>query len=95
MSWVRSNSSGEAGREAFQLEEILRWPRLNPPVNKRDLSTRETGEFAGENVGFGLNPGVAPVGPCCLSSNRRESTAQKNPRNVADRGEQAAGRFCQ
>ena len=31
-------------------------PALNPPVNKRVLSTGETGEFASESVGFGLNP---------------------------------------
>ena len=30
---------------------------LDEAVNKRDLSTGETGEFASENVGFGLNPG--------------------------------------
>ena len=30
---------------------------LDEAVNKRFLSTGETGEFAGENVGFGLNPG--------------------------------------
>ena len=29
----------------------------NAAVNKRDLSTGETREFAGGNVGFGLNPG--------------------------------------
>jgi hypothetical protein len=30
---------------------------LDGAVNKRLLSTGETGEFASENVGFGLNPG--------------------------------------
>jgi hypothetical protein len=32
-------------------------PALDEAVNNRDLSTGETGEFAGENVGFGLNRG--------------------------------------
>ena len=31
-------------------------PSLDGAVNKRFLSTGETGEFASENVGFGLNP---------------------------------------
>jgi hypothetical protein len=34
-----------------------RVPALNPPVNKRLLSTGESGEFASESVGFDLNPG--------------------------------------
>jgi len=32
-------------------------PSLNPPVNKPDLSTGENGEFEGETVASGLNPG--------------------------------------
>jgi hypothetical protein len=44
-------------------------PVLNPPVNKRLLSTGETREFASENMGFGLNPGVELGLPRCLSSN--------------------------
>jgi len=68
---------------------------LDGPVNKRDLSTGETGEFAGENAGFGPNPGVASVAPRDLSSNRRESTARKNLRNVADTGAAAVARCCQ
>src|ERR1039457_1026390 len=34
-----------------------RRPKLYPPVNKRVLSTGETGEFASENAGFELNRG--------------------------------------
>jgi hypothetical protein len=57
------SSSAQSRREvrtryrSVQLEDILRCPTPNPPVNKPDLSTRETGEFAGDNAGFGLNPG--------------------------------------
>jgi len=36
----------------------VRPPSLYGAVNKGFLSTGETGEFASENVGFGLNPGV-------------------------------------
>ena len=32
-------------------------PALDGAVNKRNLSTGETGEFASENLGCGLNPG--------------------------------------
>jgi hypothetical protein len=36
---------------------VVGWhPRMDEAVNKRVLSTGETGEFAGENLGFGLNP---------------------------------------
>jgi hypothetical protein len=59
-------------------------PALNQPVNRRDPSTGETGEFAGENVGFGLNLGVELAPPPCLCCNRRERTARKNLRNVGD-----------
>ena len=31
-------------------------PTLDGAVNKRNLSTRETGELASENLGSGLNP---------------------------------------
>src|ERR1035437_6136293 len=54
-------------------------PKLNPPVNKRFLSTGETGEFASENVGFGLNPGVERAPPHDLSSNRRERRNARKP----------------
>jgi hypothetical protein len=40
---------------------------LDGAVNKRVLSTGETGEFAGENVGFGLNLGLrSPPGRISL-----------------------------
>jgi hypothetical protein len=56
----------------------LTWPpTLNGAVNKRDLSTRETGEFADEKVGFGLNPGVAFGTPHDISSNQRERETRK------------------
>src|ERR1022692_3556046 len=79
------------------------WPAMpNPPVNKRFLSTGETGEFASGNVGFGRNPwgsaatrGVELAPPRCLSSNRRERAAGKNLRNVADTDEGDARRCCQ
>ena len=51
-------------------------------VNKRFLSTGETGEFASENLGFGHNPGVELAPPRCLSSNRRERAVRKSVRNV-------------
>src|SRR5580658_7950970 len=60
---------------------------LNPPVNKRLLSTRETGEFASKNVGSGRNLGVEFECPRSLTSNQRERTARKKSRNVADTGE--------
>ena len=36
---------------------LARDPVLDGAVNNRDLSTGETGEFAGKHMGFGLNPG--------------------------------------
>jgi hypothetical protein len=74
----------------------LRWvPRLNPPVNKRDLSTGETGEFASEDVGFGRNPGVAFATPQDLSSNWRELATRQILRSVADTGTGTGGCCCQ
>ena len=70
-------------------------PALDKAVNKPDLTTRDTGEFASENVGFGLNPGVAPPAPKLASSNRRESKVSRNLRNVADTDDGDAGRCCQ
>jgi hypothetical protein len=38
--------------------DACKWPpALDGAVNKRNLSTGETGEFASENLGSGLNPG--------------------------------------
>ncbi len=66
---------------------------LNPSVNKRFLSTGETGEFASENVGLGLNLWVELTPPRHLSSNRRNCAAHQNLRNVADTG-QGDGARC-
>jgi hypothetical protein len=38
-------------------EGLERGTVLDGAVNRRDLSTGETGEFVGENVRFGLNLG--------------------------------------
>ena len=41
-----------------KLETVLPWAaNNNPPVNKRDLSTGETRDFATKIFGSGLNPG--------------------------------------
>ena len=69
--------------------------RADGAVNKRLLSTGENGEFASDNVGFGLNPGVERAPPQSLSSNRREPVARENLRNVADTGNMAGGGCCQ
>ena len=61
-------------------------PLLYGAVNKRFLSTGETGELVLENVGFGLNPGVKLPPPPRLLSNRRDRPACKNLPNVADTG---------
>ena len=45
--------------------------------------------------GSGLNPGVVSAAPRDFTSNRRESTARKNLRNVADTGAAAVARCCQ
>ena len=68
---------------------------LNEAVNKRVLSTGETGEFVRENLGSDGHPGVefAPPGP--LTSNQREMADARNVRNVADTGEVSAGCWCQ
>ena len=68
-------------------------PGLDEAVNKRFLSTGETGEFAGENVGFGLNPGVGRAVPQNLSSKWRERATRENVRNVGDEG--GCRCFCQ
>ena len=60
-------------------------------VNKRDLSTGETGELVCGNVGFGLNPGVELALPRRLLSNWRDRAARKNLPNVADTGEAETG----
>lgn len=65
-------------------------------VNSRKPSNRssiQTEHY--QNVGFGLNPGVVSAAPRDLSSNRRESTAHKNLRTVADTGNAPVRRCCQ
>jgi hypothetical protein len=52
---------------------------LDGAVNKRVLSTGETGEFGSKNLGGDLNPGVERAVPRDLSSNRREGALCKNP----------------
>ncbi len=68
---------------------------LDGDVNKRDLSTGETGELVRENVGFGLNPGVELAPPRSLISNWRNRRVRKNLRNVADTSNGGGWRCCQ
>jgi hypothetical protein len=51
---------------------------LDGAVNKRFLSTGETGELVRVNVGFDLNLGVDRATPRNLSSNGRERVERKN-----------------
>jgi hypothetical protein len=51
--------------------------------------TGETGEFASENVVFGLNPWVVPATPQDYPSNWRELAVPKNLRSLADTSEGA------
>jgi hypothetical protein len=50
---------------------------LDGAVNKRDLSTGETGEFASKNAGFDLNPRVERAVPRTLLSSRRKVAGAK------------------
>ena len=50
---------------------------LNVAVNKPFLSTGETGELVGEDVGLGLNPWVERAPPRRLVSNWRTSSASE------------------
>jgi hypothetical protein len=51
-------STGDMGKFHPALTPREWWhPVLDKAVNKRILSTGETREFAGENVGFDLSPG--------------------------------------
>src|SRR5579862_8174780 len=70
-------------------------PALDEAVNKRDLSTGESGEFAGRKAGFGLNPWVDRALPRNLSSNPREPATRTNVRNVADTDVGTGRRCCQ
>ncbi len=86
-------AEGVDSLEWFALEGW--YPSFHRAVNKRDLSTGETRELAGNNLGFGLNPGVESATPRSLISNRREGAASKNLRNVGDTGESGGWRCCQ
>ena len=80
---ILAKAAGSTVVEAIKMP----WgPMLYGAVNKRDLSTGETGELVRENVGFGLNPGVDLAPPRRLLSNRRDRPARENLRNVADTG---------
>ena len=55
-----------------ELGILISWAaKLHGAVNKRDLSSGETGELVPENVGVGLNPGVELVLPRSPVSNWR------------------------
>lgn len=85
--------SGKRGRYCFYPRS--RVPGLYGAVNKRFLSTGETGELVLENVGFDLNPGVELAPQRRLLSNWRNRPACKNVRNVADTGAAGNRRCCQ
>jgi hypothetical protein len=79
-----------------ELEVLNPWDcTLYEAVNKRFLSTGETGELVCGNVGFGLNPGVELAPPRGLLSNWRDRPARKNVQNVADTGAAGHRRCCQ
>jgi hypothetical protein len=79
-----------------ELEDVqLCMAVLDGAVNKRLLSTGETREFASENVGFDLNPGVETATPQSLRSNWRNHRVRNNLRNVGNTGEDDANRCCQ
>src|ERR1017187_8738769 len=64
-------------------------------VNKRELSTGETGELAPDNVGSDLNPRVELALPRRPPSNWRDRPPRENLRNVADTGNGGGRRCCQ
>ena len=59
---------------------------MDGAVNKRFLSTGETGELVRVNVEFDSNPGVVCATPQDLASNWKEGAVRKNLRNVGDAG---------
>src|SRR6266567_9543083 len=61
----------------------LRAPKLNPPVNKRDLSTGENGEKRGRERSNRECQHTSYPG--LLRPNRRDIQIAKNLRNVGDR----------
>jgi hypothetical protein len=68
---------------------------LDVAVNKPFLSTGETGEFVGEDVGLGLNPWVERAPPCRLLSNWRTGLGHENLLIVGDTGAVGGGCCCQ
>jgi hypothetical protein len=67
---------------------------LDGAVNKRPMSTRESGEFETENVGIGLNPGVERATGTSVISNERDTASGKACGMWRIRTE-AVGRRCQ
>ena len=87
---------GDCIRCEAELENLLPClATLDGAVNKRFLSTGETGGLVQENVGFGLNPGVDLALPRRLLSIWRDCPARENLRNVADTGDGGGHRCCQ
>jgi hypothetical protein len=60
-------------------------PALNRPVNKHDLSTGETREFAGENVGSASTMAVECASQGCSLPTGEKRVVRNNVRNVADK----------
>jgi hypothetical protein len=87
--------SGASHRPQSHLVKTIWHPTLDGAVNKRFLSTGETREFAFENAGFGLNPGVELAIALIFPSNQRGRLGRVNLRNVADMDAEDAGRRCQ
>jgi len=79
-------------RPKSHVVKTISHPTLDGAVNKRNLSTGETGEFAFETSGFGLNPGVELARALILPSNQRGRLTGANLWNVADMDEQHAER---
>ncbi len=71
---------------SLSLKNALWSANSNPPVNKRVLSTGETGEFGSKYVGSGLNPGVERAAPEWRVSNVREP-AEQIPAECLEYGE--------
>ncbi len=92
--FLRGASKPASHRRSFE-ERSERGAALNTAVNKRLLSTGETGEFVSENVGFDLNAGVVLAPPRRLFSDWRTGPGHENLRNVGDTGTACGGRCCQ
>ena len=56
--WTRPSTNATCQPEKPEIQHQELWPPvLDGAVNKRNLSSGETGEFASENLESGLNPG--------------------------------------